>query len=230
MTNNNSSTGGYILTDSEFEFFGSGGITFVGSGPIQWVGYNQWPYETALEDDQLDDFFQALVSGVTGIPGNLVFPRFQQTPPNLPPYGTDWASVGVHDTHADEYPYEKHYDDGFFAFDLMLRQENLDVICSFYGPNARRNAASLRDGMYLPQNRAPLQLQGMDLTSAGPDITRGPQEIKNQVTNRNDITLYIKRCIQRRFAILSLVSVTGILECNISAGGVLTNTINADVP
>lgn len=235
MTNpNNSSTGGPVLPDSEFKFLGSTGITFVGDGPIQWVGYNTWPYNTALEDDTLDDFFQSLIVGVTGLPGNMVFPRWQTTPPNLPPYGTNWGAVGVTpDTTVDDYPYLKHYDDGFFAFDLMLRHENIEVLCSFYGPNAKQYASYVRDGMYLPQNREPLQLAGMDLTQAGPNLVRAPEEIKNQVTNRWDVTLYIKRCIQRRYAILSLVSVTGILYCNISndtGSGVVTDTINATIP
>lgn len=220
MTANNSATGGYLLPDSEIEFVGSGVITFVGNGPIVWI--NSIPYQLPLEDDALDDFFQAFVVGITGLPGNMVRPRYQAVePPNLPDYGTDWAAIGVMTIDSDDYPYIHHYDNillgnNAFAFDEMIRQENIEILCSFYGPDAGNYCSILRDGMYIPQNFEVLTLAGMGVTSAGPHMQKIPQRIKNQWTNRWDINLYIKRAIQRRYAIFSLVSAAAQLWCNIS--------------
>lgn len=220
MTINNSATGGYILPDSEIEFVGSGIITFVGNGPIIWI--NSIPYQVPLYDDVLDDFFQALVVGITGLPGNNVRPRYQEVEvPNIPAWGTDWAAVGVMSIDSDDYPYIQHYDEisgsnGTFAFDQMIRQENVEVLLSFYGPDAGNYCSIFRDGIYLPQNFEPLTLAGMGLTAAGPHMQKVPQLIKTRWWYRYDMYLYIKRAIQRRYAIFSLLSAAAQLWCNIS--------------
>lgn len=241
MTVNNSSTAGFLLPDSEIEFVGSGVITFVGNGPIIWV--NSIPYQVPLEDQALDDFFQILVSGITGLPGTNIRPRYQETEvPNIPDYGTDWAAIGVMNIDSDDYPYVQHYDDisytsGTFAFDQMIRHENIEVLVSFYGPNAGNNCSILRDGLYIPQNFEYLTLAGMGLTAAGPHMQKVPQQIKTKWWNRYDIYLYIKRAIQRRYAIFSLLSAAAQLWSNISndldigqTPGLLINDIEETLP
>ena len=42
-----------------------------------------------LEDQALADFFQQYVAGITGIAGNLVRPRWQAEPPNIPQVASD---------------------------------------------------------------------------------------------------------------------------------------------
>jgi hypothetical protein len=164
-----------------------------------------------LEDDALDDFFQALVCGVTGLSGIMVFPRYQQAPPNLPPAGTNWASIGVMPTaSADDFPFVGHAEVGGAGQDQLTTHETLLVLASFYGPAAKANAGILRDGMKIAQNREPLFLAGMGLISVGP-ATRAPELVKSLWLNRYDITLTVRRAITRVFPVLDLAAFGGIL-------------------
>jgi hypothetical protein len=48
-----------------------------------------------LDDEELGRRLSNVVAGVTGIPGNLVRPRWQKNPPPIPDEGVDWVAVGV---------------------------------------------------------------------------------------------------------------------------------------
>jgi len=54
-----------------------------------------------LMDAALDAVFQALVVGITGLPGTLVRPRWQPVPPTQPSVTTNWAAIGVTTNAAD---------------------------------------------------------------------------------------------------------------------------------
>lgn len=163
-----------------------------------------------LEDDALDDFMQALVVGITGLPGASVRPRFQQEPPNIPAAGTDWAAIGITHRRADTFAVEQHDSTGQ-GTDTLIRHEELDLLCSFYGPAAQSNGARLRDGISIAQNREALQLAGMGLISVG-DLTKAPEMIKNRWLNRADLMVAIRREVRRSYPVLNLLSLTGALK------------------
>ncbi len=50
---------------------------------------------TLEPDDPFDTLIQSIVVGVTGMPGDLVRPRWQPVPLAEPEPGTDWCAIGV---------------------------------------------------------------------------------------------------------------------------------------
>jgi hypothetical protein len=159
-----------------------------------------------LEDDDFDDFFQAIVTGITGLPGSLVRPRFQEEPPTIPSRTTDWCAIGVTRRAADTFAVEGH-DGAGDGSDYLIRHEALDLLCSFYGPHAQAFGARLRDGFSIAQNMEPLLANGMGLVSLG-DLTRAPELIKDRWLNRTDLPVVIRREIRRTYPVLNLTSAT----------------------
>lgn len=163
-----------------------------------------------LEDDALDDFIQGFVVGITGLAGALVRPRWQVEPPNLPDETVSWAAVGIIRREGDTYSAEQHIPDGNGSTNL-IRHETLDVLATFYGPNAQANGALLRDGLGLAQNREQLFLNGMGLVSIG-QLMKGPELIKSKWYPKADLPLAIRRVILRNYPILNLESAGITLE------------------
>jgi hypothetical protein len=176
---NDSSTGGFLLPD--------GAIT------------------APLEDETLDDFLHDIVAGVTGLGGTLVRPRWQPEPAAIPSFGTDWLAFGIVSRRADSFAVEIHDGSGAngAGVDILIRHEELDLLCSFYGPNCQGYGSLLRDGICVAQNREALFLAGMGLISVG-DLTRAPELIKNRWVPRCDLTMRLRREIRREYAVLNL--------------------------
>lgn len=154
-----------------------------------------------LEDDDLDDFLQQYVVGITGMPGELIYPRYQEEPPNLPANGADWAAIGVVRREGDTYAVEQHDDD----FSYVIRHETLDIACTFYGPHCQGLAARLRDGLGLAQNRELLTANGMGLVSVA-DLQRSGDLVKMRWMQTAELPFAIRRIIVRTYAIRDLVS------------------------
>ena len=153
--------------------------------------------------DTLDDFMQFVVAGVTGLPPDLVRPRWQEEPPTLPPVGTNWASIGVVSDKPLGYPASIEAPDG-----LSTRQadwEEFDCLCSFYGPKADYYAMVLRQGLLVAQNREAFQLASMNLIQTGGRI-RAPAFLQQTWWQRIDIMLYMRREIRLSYPILSFLS------------------------
>lgn len=163
-----------------------------------------------LEDGALDDFLHDLVAGITGLAADLVRPRWQEEPPNLPPRSTDWVAFGVVSRTSDPNAAVTH--DGAAAegegADIVIRHEQLDLLASFYGPNCQAYGARLRDGLAVGQNREALLLAGMGLSSVG-DLTRAPELIKGKWLSRADLPVQIRREIRREYPILNLTRASG---------------------
>ena len=198
MSGNDASTGGYLVSAS-----------------------------VVVDDDGLDDFFQAVVVGVTGMSGALVRPRWQAEPPLPPAVGTTWCSIGVTDREKDTYGAVIHDADGE-GTDTLVRHETLKVLASFYGPSAGAMAEALSDGLQIAQNREVLQLAAMGLRETGNPV-RAPELIKETWWNRIDLPVFVRRAVQRTYPILNLQQVVLSLVCATS-GGTLTIPVNIDLP
>lgn len=160
-----------------------------------------------LEGQDLDRFLQQFIVGVTAMDPTTVRPRWQVEPPNKPPVQSDWAAVGVIDRRADTYAVESHRADSDGA-DVIFRQEFLDVMVSFYGAAAGANAARLRDGLSVAQNREVLTDADMSLINVS-DLTRAPTLLHERWQDRYDVTLFIVRAVRRVYPVLNLVSAHG---------------------
>jgi hypothetical protein len=123
------------------------------------IGYLAPASALSLEDEALAEFLQGIVVGITALAGNLVFQRWQPEPPNYPDFGSDWAAVGDTARTRDTFASVTHNGTG----DVVKRNEKLDVLVSFYGPNARQNAEKLAMGLQVAQNREAMEAQGYKL-------------------------------------------------------------------
>lgn len=192
MTGNTSATGGYLAPENAL---------------------------APTEDDALVDFLQSVIVGVSGVPGQFVRPRWQPEPPNLPPRSTTWIALGIDSRQPDTYAYVDHGGDAPGA-DNLQRHEVLNLRASIYGPAADSTAARIRDGLQIAQNREALQLANMGLVQTGNPIAV-PSLVKEQWLYRVDLTIAIRRLIQRNYPVLNLVTAHGDVTT-----GVLTDPIN----
>jgi hypothetical protein len=208
-------------------------------------GFLQPQQSALLEDDALDDFLQMLVAGITGLPGAMVRPRWQTQEPILPPIDTDWSAIGIVSRDGDTYSTEWHegggptsdignYEIGASpiggalspgasgpASSSIIRHETLNIVATFYGPNCQGNAALLRDGLGLAQNREVLFLARMGLQEIG-QLARGPELVKGNWLGRVDLPFSIRRAIVRNYAILNLRQLQGTLATDAEASVALT--------
>ncbi|ALD93470.1 hypothetical protein CR3_4288 [Cupriavidus gilardii CR3] len=157
-----------------------------------------------LEDDALDDLLHDLVAGVTGLPGSLVRPRWQPTVPKQPEPSVNWCAIGVTVQTNDASPAIKHDPTGDGS-DVYQRHQDIELLCTFYGPAAKGYAQMLVDGLAIPQNSEQLGLNDMKFVSAG-TIRAAPDLVNQQWVRRYDVTVALRRKITRTYPVLNLLS------------------------
>lgn len=165
-----------------------------------------FPAAPALEDDGLEDFLHDVIVGITSLSSDMVRPRWQPEPPDIPDETAYWCAFGVLRQESDFNPYIRHAPGGN-GNDQLERHENLEVLCSFYGPTtmARLYAEYWRDGLQIPQNNEQLQIAKWGLISTG-DIIPAPTLVKDRWMYRSDITVRFRRLITNTYPILNLLS------------------------
>lgn len=178
-----------------------------------------------LEDTDLEDFLQAMVVGITGLPDDLVRPRWQEEPPDQPDIDTDWAAIGVTETDPDTFAATVHYP----GYDELRRHEILNILVSFYGPHSNSYAELLRDGLQIAQNREVLTNNGMGLVETG-DVTRVPSLVKQRWQQRADLPMRIRRQVKRQYPILDLVAAEVDLSNLKDDGSVMVSTVEVPPP
>lgn len=159
-----------------------------------------------IEDDELDNLLQVLVVGVTGLPGLMVRPRWQPTVPKQPEPGMDWCALGITVQTNDAGPAFQHDPSGDGS-DIYIRHQDIEVLCSFYGPGAKGNAQRLADGMAIPQNSDQLGAYDAKFVSVS-EIRAAPDFVNQQWVRRYDMTLNLRRKITRAYPVLNLLSAT----------------------
>jgi hypothetical protein len=164
-----------------------------------------------LEGQPLLDFLQRWITGISGVPGKLVRPRWQAEPPNIPDSGVVWLSFGIMRRTVDPFPWVSHYPDGD-GYDELSRHETMELLASIYdtgsGGQADLTAEVLRDGMNMAQNLEPLQLRQMMLLDVG-DIQPVPTLQNTRWLYRLDLPFRIRRTITRDYPVENVVEVDG---------------------
>ncbi len=172
------------------------------------------PAPLVMDDNQLIVFFQQLFVGIVGtIPGNEFYPRWQPDVANLPEFGENFASLGIESGDPPLFSYQVHVpavaatetSPGFPAYNVYQAHEELEILVSFYGPLAKANAAILRDGLQVSQNRESLLLAGMGVVGTGRIVTV-PALVKTRWLRRYDLPVTIRREIVRWYPILDVAS------------------------
>jgi hypothetical protein len=155
-------------------------------------------------DLDLDKLMQSLVAGLTGLPGNVVRPRYQPTTPKQPEPTVDWVAIGVTDIQSDSSPVVVH-DPTSDGSDTLIRHERITVSATFYGPNGQSHASICRDGLWLGQTAGMLDQYDLSFIDAGP--VRSLHEIVNQQARRRyDFTFILRRKVTRNYRVRNLVA------------------------
>jgi hypothetical protein len=156
------------------------------------------------EDGDLDAILQALVAGITGLPGSLVRPRWQTVVPIQPAPEVDWCAIGVIAEIPDDGPFLHHNSDGLGST-TSIRHEEIDVLASFYGPHAGANAKILRDGLSIPQNLEALAPNDIGYVGCG-TIRTAPAIVNQQWVRKKDFPLTFRCKATRTYAIQNIVA------------------------
>jgi hypothetical protein len=170
-----------------------------------------------LQGAGLNNAIQQAIAGITGLPGNLVRPAFQAEPPDWPDAGTAWCAFRYQRRPADLFPAIVHQPtaNGGQGQDELQRYESIEVLCSFYdlGTTGQADyyAATLRDGLSIPQNREALAAAAIVLVKTG-DILAVPVLVKQRWLYRADLSFTLRRTVQRDYPVLNVVSATGTIR------------------
>jgi hypothetical protein len=166
------------------------------------------------EDLALDEILQALIVGVTGMPGNKVRPRWQIIPPPEPEVGTDWAAIGVTDSQP-EANFGRvaiiHSATGgpVDGMDTSYENDDVNVLASFYGPNAESFANKLTSGLAIPQNRETLTFTGLSLATTNAKGLVVPDIVNGRTQRRVDVALSFRQVMTLQWPIANILTGVG---------------------
>lgn len=155
-------------------------------------------------DESLEDLLQPMVSGITGIPGKYVRPRWQPGNPKQPEPSVNWCAIGVMSTKQDANPALEHEGSGEGS-DQYQRHQEIVLLATFYGPDAQAFGQLLSDGMYVAQNSEALRARDMSFIEAG-DLIAAPELINQQWVRRYDLRIRLRRKITRTYQVLNILS------------------------
>jgi len=166
-----------------------------------------------LQGQSFEDFLHDVIEGITGVDSNLIRPRWQPEPPNIPPAAELWIAFGIGDRNTQNYPYVAHEGEGDGSEDLQTHEE-FELKVSVYdlgaGASADEMAARLRDGVQIPQNLSVLQQAGMGYVGCS-RISPAPVLFKERWLYRADLTILLRRLIRRTYPVLNVESMVGTL-------------------
>ena len=151
-------------------------------------------------------FMHSVLVGVSGLERAMVRPAFQQNPPAVPDFKTDWLAYNLTNFEAEN---GQAFDNGA----LLERHESFECVCYFYGLNAVDRALVVRDSLELAQNRTALRVNNMGFKGASA-VVRMPESVNGQYYERADMTLYFVRQWRRNYKILDFESAGGRLLAN----------------
>jgi hypothetical protein len=155
-------------------------------------------------------FIQTVLVGITGLDPKSVRPKWQKEPPKqLPNPDDDWLAFALIVTNPDANAYLQEVNNE----SRLQRHEDLQLICSFYGAHSNENAGILRDGFQVGQNRDVLATANVGFTGVSSE-SFVPEFINNRWFPRTDITLLLKRRVDRTYKILPFDSAAGTIEAN----------------
>lgn len=166
-------------------------------------GYIQ-PSSVLPPDDQaLDRTFHDLFMNLSGLPAASVLPRWQEIPPNMPANGTSWIAQGVTDRRDDVFAWQDY--DPISGSYTLYRNQEIDNLVSFYGPQSSTLEALVRDNFSLRQNRDVIDALGIVLVELSKPRTV-PELWNERWQKRIDVVVTFRRLLTRTYPIDTLVS------------------------
>lgn len=174
------------------------------------------------EDLELDRLLSQMVRGISGLPEGAVRPRWQPTTPKQPPSPDEnWCAIGISDQTPDASPAILH-DPAGDGRDIYWRHQDIELLCTFYGAQAKMRAQALADGVGIPQNREALGLREMAVIGTGP-IRAVPELVNNVWVRRYDLIIFLRRKISRTYSVLNLLSAE--TTTHTEAGGAVVDPV-----
>lgn len=170
---------------------------------------NQFP--NSLTQTQ---FIQSVLTGISGLPGELVRPKWQKEMPKQPDIDTNWLAFSESVLTPNANLFIGVQPDGK---NITSRQSRLEVQLSFYGPRALEIYGIVADGFQIPQNLEALRFARMGFTEIGAG-TRVPDLVNERWVNRLECTLVLQVEAQRTYPILTLIGATGTIHTTLVNG------------
>ena len=168
------------------------------------AGYLPFTTDNGLYDDALEDFYHDVLVGLTGLPNNLVRPKFIQEPSQQPGFEVNWMTFSLLQTSADSQHYEGHAPDDE-GTTTIERDRIITARHTFYGPNMTQYAERLRTMLSLSQNRDQLIGAGFGWISTG-DLIPLPALIKERWVHKCEILVRYRFRAATLFRVLNLLS------------------------
>lgn len=159
----------------------------------------------------LNQFIQTVLVGISGLPGPQVRPSWQVAPPDQPDITVNWLAFGIEITNPDTFVFSEQNPDGSYS---LQRQQKIEIKCSFYGPDAADNASILQDGFQIPQNCEVLELHNMGFAYSE-DAMNLPDLVNERWIPRVVMSVFLRRQIERTYAVLELLSAQGTIHTEI---------------
>lgn len=175
---------------------------------------------------ELEDLFGRVIQGITGLPGNLVRPKYQNDPPTLPQFDVDWCAFNVYVEPVLFNAYKTLEDDLVYT---IQGTEVLQVTVSFYGPHFQEVERSWRDGMQLAQNRDELTAADIGFVSFADPVTV-PMLMKQKWAKHIDIRGTFHRWAVRTYKVRTLLSADGTIHADQTPQGEVIGTFKTDPP
>lgn len=152
-------------------------------------------------DQALEDALNPTIAGITQLDANTqIRPRFQEDPPAVPDRSVNWVAFGITRILSDTCAATVQQSN---SSALVIRNQDIEVLLSWYGPQAGNNAEVFRDGLQIDQNRDLLRAADLGIITIG-EARKAPELFKSKYLNRYDMTLMLRRRTARQFSILTL--------------------------
>lgn len=186
---NNSATGGYLVPSGNGQI--PGGLS-------------------------LNQFIQSVLVGISGLDKKLVRPDWQVAPPSQPDISINWLAFGIQITNPDTFAYTTLNPDGSSS---LQRQQQIEVKCQFYGPDATEMSSIVQDGFQITQNLEALRSadMGFGYSTEGINI---PDLVNERWVPRVVMSVFLRRQIERTYPVLGLLSTKGTIHTELKDGDV----------
>lgn len=156
----------------------------------------------------ITQFIHDILMGISGLNPTLVRPRWQVKPPNQPDIDVNWLAFGVNVLTPDANAWVGINNDGAST---LIRYEQLEVQCSFYGPDANELSGVVRDGFQIQQNLEAMRAAKIGFAYCN-EARPIPDLVNERWVSRTEMSVFLRRERQRVYPVLEVLSAEGTIR------------------